>query len=108
MASKTETAFRQVFTAILVILTIGAWLTDSKILSLGMCCACMLVLMAKTINTDIRAAIDRIRREQHDRSKIAKDFDSSKVMIDLLLPGTIWIYIFSAYPKLESCLTKYT
>ena len=108
MASKRAAAFHQAFTAIVVILTIGTWLTDSRILSLGMFCACMLVFIAQTLNSDIRAAIDPIRLEQQDQSKIAKVFDSFKVMIYLLIPGTVWIIIFSSYPKLESCLTKYT
>ena len=108
MASKRVGAFHQAFTAIDVILTIGTWLTNSRILSLGMFCSCMLVFIAQTLNSDMRAAIDPIRLEQHDQSKIAKVFDSFKVMIYLLILGTVWISIFSSYPKLESCLTKYT
>ena len=98
IAFQTESAFRHELAALCFVLPSGVWLAESLLLSLGLFCVCMLVLVVELLNSGIEAAIDRIGIEHHDLSRNAKDFGSAAVMISLISAGSVWFYIlYTAY-----------
>jgi diacylglycerol kinase (ATP) len=52
-----------------------------------------LVLIVELLNTAVETAIDRISKEHHPLSKLAKDIGSAAVLLSLVNAGVIWFLI---------------
>ena len=53
-----------------------------------------IILMAELINTAIEVIIDRISKETHELSKVAKDIGSGLVLLSFINAALIWGFIF--------------
>lgn len=90
-AYRGESAFRQEFWLVAVLLPLAFWLGRSWTEVALLIASLILVLIVELLNSGIEAAIDRVSFEIHDLSKRAKDLASAAVLLSLLLCGGIWL-----------------
>ena len=92
-AFREEAAFRQELALALVVIPLGLWLGRSGIERALLVAPMFLVLVVELVNSAIEATIDRIGRERHELSGLAKDIGSAAVFLSLLLMAVIWILV---------------
>lgn len=90
-AYRGESAFRQEFWLVAVLLPLAFWIGRSWTEVALLIASLILVLIVELLNSGIEAAIDRVSFELHDLSKRAKDLASAAVLLSLLLCGGIWL-----------------
>lgn len=90
-AYRGESAFRQEFWLVAVLLPLAFWIGRSWTEVALLIGSLILVLIVELLNSGIEAAIDRVSFEIHDLSKRAKDLASAAVLLSLLLCGGIWL-----------------
>ncbi len=88
-----ESAFRQELLMLAFVLPSGAYFAQSSGEFIGLACACLCLLTVELLNSGIEATVDRVGLEQHDLSKIAKDYGSAAVMLSLSMVALVWGYI---------------
>ena len=89
-AWKYESAFRQEFVLLLLMLPLALWLgqtMEQRILLIG---SCVLVVIVELLNSAIEAVVDRIGPEHHKLSGQAKDMGSAAVFFSLCLVMLSW------------------
>jgi diacylglycerol kinase (ATP) len=96
-AFKYESAFRQELLLFSFLLPSGIYCASSPGMGIALLCSCFLVLSIELLNSGIESAIDRIGPEQHELSKLAKDYGSAAVMMSLAIVVIIWSYIIYSY-----------
>jgi diacylglycerol kinase (ATP) len=90
---KNETAFRQEVIACIVLVPLGFYLGDGGVEKALLVSVCFLVLIVEILNSAIEAVVDRISREHHELSGLAKDLGSSAVFICLVFAGITWALV---------------
>jgi len=90
-AYRGESAFRQEFWLVAVLLPLAFWIGRSWTEVALLIASLILVLIVELLNSGIEAAIDRVSFEIHDLSKRAKDLASAAVLLSLLLCSGIWL-----------------
>ena len=89
-AFSGESAFRQEFALVIVLVPIGIFLGENGI-ERALLVGCLLpVLLVELLNTAIESVVDRIGLEYHDLSKRAKDLGSAAVFVALVTVAVIW------------------
>lgn len=87
---KSEEAFRLEVYAFLVMAPLGLWLGKGgveKILLIG---SVVLLLIVELLNTAIEVVINRVSRDYHPLSGLAKDIGSACVLIMIGLVLFVW------------------
>tara|TARA_R110000787_G_scaffold31696_1_gene83873 strand:- start:907 stop:1266 length:360 start_codon:yes stop_codon:yes gene_type:complete len=89
-ALREEEAFRIEFVLFVLLAPLALWLGDSGLERAVLLLSLLLVLLVELLNTAVEAAIDRIGKEHHPLSGLAKDLGSAAVHISLLQVPVIW------------------
>lgn len=92
-AWRSEVAFRLEILASIIAIPAAIFLTQSKAERAIMIASVLLVLIAEIINTAIEATINRISKEIHPLSKIAKDTASGGVLLAIVLAAVVWAVV---------------
>ncbi|QHJ11334.1 Diacylglycerol kinase [Paraglaciecola mesophila] len=95
--SKNEAAFKQEVLFLLVsIVVVAYW--KIPIVERGLLISSVLfVIFAEVFNTAIEATIDRIGREIHPLSGLAKDLGSAGVSLAMLIAAVLWLSILLSH-----------
>jgi diacylglycerol kinase (ATP) len=67
------------------------WIADSLLDFVLLMAVCLLVLVVELLNSAVEATIDRIGKEHHPISALAKDYGSAAVMLSLIIAGAVWL-----------------
>jgi diacylglycerol kinase (ATP) len=89
-ALREEEAFRIEFVLFMLLAPLAIWLGDSGVERAILLFSLLLVLITELLNTAVEVTIDRIGKERHPLSGLAKDLGSSAVHISLLQVPVIW------------------
>lgn len=92
-AFREEAAFRQELALALVVIPLGLWLGRNGVERALLVAPMFLVLVVELVNSAIEATIDRIGRERHELSGLAKDIGSAAVFMSLLLLAVVWTLV---------------
>jgi diacylglycerol kinase (ATP) len=92
-AFREEAAFRQELALALAVIPLGLWLGRNGIERALLVAPMFLVLIVELVNSAIEATIDRIGRERHQLSGLAKDIGSAAVFMSLLLLVVVWTLV---------------
>ena len=88
--SRFEAAFQQEL-ALFSLLGVFVWLQEIALSDKLLLIASLLfVLFAELLNTAVEVVVDRIGREYHELSGLAKDIASASVFIAMLITALIW------------------
>ncbi|MBQ74474.1 MAG: diacylglycerol kinase [Gammaproteobacteria bacterium] len=90
-AFKLESAFRQELAMLLFAIPAAIWIADSLLDFVLLMAVCLLVLVVELLNSAVEATIDRIGKEHHPISALAKDYGSAAVMLSLIIAGAVWL-----------------
>lgn len=91
---KTQANLRIHAAITLAVIAMGLWLQLSPIEWAILVVTIMIVMSAELFNTAIEAAIDRVGREPHPLSKIAKDTAAGAVLIGAIGSVIVGLLIF--------------
>jgi diacylglycerol kinase (ATP) len=92
-AFREEAAFRQELALALIVIPLGLWLGRTGVERALLVAPMFLVLVVELVNSAIEATVDRIGRERHDLSGLAKDIGSAAVFMSLLLLAVVWTLV---------------
>ncbi|NRD75110.1 diacylglycerol kinase [Shewanella sp. VB17] len=93
---KNEAAFQQEL-LLFFPLTLYAFLADvTRLQSCILIISLLFVLFAELVNTAIEVVVDRIGREFHPLSGLAKDISSAFVLVSLVIACLVWVGVLSA------------
>jgi diacylglycerol kinase (ATP) len=92
-AFREEAAFRQELALALAVIPLGLWLGRNGVERALLVAPMFLVLVVELVNSAIEATIDRIGRERHELSGLAKDIGSAAVFMSLLLLTVVWTLV---------------
>jgi diacylglycerol kinase (ATP) len=92
-AFREEAAFRQELALALIVIPLGLWLGRTGVERALLVAPMFLVLVVELVNSAIEATIDRIGRERHELSGLAKDIGSAAVFMSLLLLTVVWTLV---------------
>ena len=92
-AGWREAAFREEVACAVVMVPAAFWVGRSWVEVALLVATVVLVLIVELLNSAIEATVDRIGRERHQLSGLAKDIGSAAVLTSLLLLAVIWILI---------------
>jgi diacylglycerol kinase (ATP) len=90
---RNEEALRLEILALIPGIPLAVWLGSTGMQRALLISSLLLVLVAELLNTGIEIAVDRIGKERHELSGLAKDFGSAAVMIALLNAVLVWCFI---------------
>jgi diacylglycerol kinase (ATP) len=89
-AWKNEEAFRQEIILAIFVVPAGLFLGDTgaeRALLIGIY---LMIPLVELINSAIEAVVDRIGKEHHDLSGIAKDLGSAAVLLIICISMMVW------------------
>ena len=89
-ALRQEEAFRIEFVIFLLMAPLAIWLGNNGLERAVLLLSILLVLIVELLNTAVEVAIDRIGKERHELSGLAKDLGSAAVHLSLLQVPVIW------------------
>jgi diacylglycerol kinase (ATP) len=92
-AFREEAAFRQELALAVVVIPLGLCLGRNGVERALLVAPMFLVLVVELVNSAIEATIDRIGRERHELSGLAKDIGSAAVFMSLLLLLVVWTLV---------------
>ena len=92
-AYKNEAAFRQELILSTVLIPLGLWLGQTGLEKALLVTVVLLVLIVELLNTGIETLVDRISREHHELSGMAKDVGSAAVLLSLFNVLVVWILV---------------
>lgn len=90
---KHERAVQQEFFVLIFAMLLIFILPVSSLEKLALLGSIVFVIIVELINTAIEKTVDRISKEIHPLSKIAKDTGSAAVLLSLILCLSIWFVI---------------
>ena len=90
-ALRNESAFRQELVLLALALPAAFWLAQSWFQFSLLVCSIVFVIVVELLNSAIEAIVDRVGREHHPLSGVAKDLGSAAVMVSLLMAGMLWV-----------------
>ncbi len=97
MAWRTEHAFRQELTLVVIGVIVALVLKISVFEKLALIVVLIMVLIVELINSAVEAVVDRVSLDRHPLSKNAKDFASAAVFFSLVLAGITWAVILAQH-----------
>lgn len=89
-ALRNEEAFRIEFGMFLLLAPLALWLGDNGVERALMLLSVLAVLIVELLNTAVEVTIDRIGKERHELSGLAKDLGSAAVHLSLLQVPVVW------------------
>lgn len=89
-AWKSEAAFRQELSLMLLMLPAAFWLGQTAVERIVLLAPCFIVIIVELLNSAIEAVVDRIGPEMHALSGQAKDMGSAAVFFALCLVVISW------------------
>ena len=92
-AIRNETAFRQALFATVVLSPLGIWLGTTGVERAVLVGSLLLMLMVELLNSGIETVVDRVGREHHHLSGLAKDIASAAVGIAIVNVVVVWALI---------------
>ncbi|MFZ2492893.1 MAG: diacylglycerol kinase [Thermoanaerobaculia bacterium] len=99
-----EAAIREVAIGASVLIILSALLPVTNLEHLVLMLSTLLVVVVEFVNSAIESAVDRISKEHHPLSGLAKDYANVAVVIAVLMMGMSWLVI--AGPLLMRWLRK--
>ena len=90
---KYERAIRQEFFVLILGVFIALIIPASPLEQIALIGSILFVIIIELINTAIEKTVDRISKEIHPLSKIAKDTASAAVLLSIILCVSIWLVI---------------
>ncbi|MGA9855500.1 MAG: diacylglycerol kinase [Gammaproteobacteria bacterium] len=90
---RNEEALRLELLALIPGIPLAIWLGNSGVARALLISSLLLVLVTELLNTGIEIAVDRIGKERHELSGLAKDIGSAAVMIALLNAVLVWCFV---------------
>ena len=90
---RNEEALRLELLAMIPGIPLAIWLGQSGVARAFLISSLLLVLVTELLNTGIEIAVDRIGKERHELSGLAKDLGSAAVMIALLNAVLVWCLV---------------
>lgn len=87
---RSEEAFRLEVGLLVLSLPGAAWLSTGAFQAAMLIGSLLLVMIVEVLNTAIEAAVDRIGRERHELSRVAKDLGSLAVLLASVLAALLW------------------
>jgi len=92
-ALKHERAFREEVVVAIIVVPLGIWLGKTGVERALLVGSWGLVMVVELLNSGIEAAVDRIGRERHDLSGLAKDLGAAAVFCSIILAIGVWVLI---------------
>jgi len=90
---QNEEALRLEMLALIPGIPLAIWLGSTGVDRALLISSLLLVLLTELLNTGIEIAVDRIGKERHELSGLAKDLGSAAVMIALLNAVFVWCFV---------------
>ena len=94
-ALRGEAAFRQELALFVVLAPLGAWWGRNGVERALLVGSLLLVLVIELANSAIEAVVNRIGREHHELSGLAKDMGSAAVLLAMLLVVVVWGFVLA-------------
>lgn len=88
-----EAAIREVAVGAAVLIILSALVPLTNLEHLVLILSTMLVVLVEFVNSAIERAVDRISKEHHPLSGLAKDYANVAVVIAVLMMGLSWLVI---------------
>lgn len=89
-AFKSEEAVRMEIAAFIVMAPLGLWLGETAVERVLLVGCLVFVIVVELLNTGIEAVVDRVGKDYHELSRIAKDMGSAAVLLSLGLVLFTW------------------
>jgi diacylglycerol kinase (ATP) len=89
-AWKSEEAFRQELTLMMLMIPAAFWLGRSAVEYALLIGSCLLVVIVELLNSAVESVVDRISNEIHPLAGQAKDMGSAAVLFSLLTVISTW------------------
>ncbi len=89
-AFKSEEAVRMEIAAFIVLAPLGLWLGDGAVEKVLLVSCLIFVIVVELLNTGIETVVDRVGKDYHELSRLAKDIGSAAVFISLSLVLFVW------------------
>ncbi|MFN9943730.1 MAG: diacylglycerol kinase, partial [bacterium] len=86
-----EAAFRQEIALAAVLIPVAVWAPFSPIERVLLIGSMLLVLITELLNSAIEKTLDRVSREDHRLTGMAKDMGSAAVLMALLVLALTWL-----------------
>lgn len=96
-AFQSEEAVRMEVAAFVVMAPLGFWLGSTDVEKVLLVGSLVLVILMELMNTAIEKAIDRVGKDYHELSRVAKDIGSATVLISIALVLFTWTVLL--YPS---------
>ena len=93
LAYKQELSFKLEVYFSCILIPLAFYLAKSNIELILLIFSWLLVLIIELVNTSIEAVVNRIGREIHELSKLAKDAAAAAVLLTLVQFVTVWIVL---------------
>lgn len=93
-AFKNEAAFRQEIILSMILIPFAFFPDVSLVEKILLISSVILVMIVELLNSAVEAVVDRISKEKHDLSKIAKDTASAAVMLSVINVMFVWVLVF--------------
>ena len=92
-AWREEEAFRQELMFAVVAIPLGLWAGDNGIERALLVGPVLLILIVELLNSAVEAIVDRVGKERHELSGLAKDLGSAAVFTSFVLLGVNWLLV---------------
>ncbi len=89
-AFRSEEAVRMEIAAFIVMAPLGLWLGETQVEKVLLVGCLVFVIVVELLNTGIETVVDRVGRDYHELSRVAKDIGSAAVFISLGLVLFTW------------------
>ncbi|MCG8413458.1 MAG: diacylglycerol kinase [Pseudomonadales bacterium] len=89
-AFKNEEAVRMEIGAFIVMAPLGLWLGETPVEKVLLVACLVFVIVVELLNTGIETVVDRVGKDYHELSRVAKDIGSAAVFISLALVIFTW------------------
>lgn len=89
-AFRSEEAVRMEVAAFIVMAPLGFWLGSTDVEKVLLVATLVLVILVELLNTAIEKVVDRVGRDYHELSRVAKDIGSAAVLISIGLVIFTW------------------
>jgi diacylglycerol kinase (ATP) len=90
LAYKQELAFRLEIYFSCILIPLAYYLASNTIELVLLVCSWLFVLIMELVNTAIEAVVDRISKDPHELSRVAKDVASAAVLLALMQFVVVW------------------
>lgn len=87
-----EAAFRQELILFAVLLVLGAILGFTLSMQAVQVCLMVFVLVTEALNSAVEKVVDRVGREHHELSGLAKDMGSAAVLLSFVPLFIFWVH----------------